>query len=197
MILVAVDGWIDSSYFFVWPIALFVSLSESIPAYGGAMALAGVVGGASGLLLGRHIDAGHGRWVVVIAYTVVALVVLLRAASVRSPWLAVSTNTRGALVMPLLLPPLWGCDLQSRQSLTLSLPLPHGDRRKLVRGLLFRLLHRGDNLRVRGIAIACHPLVATWNRRGYRLALVLLLKLRCSDLVITEHAHQAIVHSLL
>jgi MFS transporter, DHA1 family, inner membrane transport protein len=106
VILVAVDGWIDSSYFFVWPIALFVSLSESVPAYGGAMALAGLVGGATGLLLGRHIDAGHGRWVVVVASTVVALVVVLRAASVDSPWLAVLANTLSALVMPLLLPVL-------------------------------------------------------------------------------------------
>jgi hypothetical protein len=106
VILVAVDGWIDSSYFFVWPIVLFVSLSESVPAYGGAMALAGLVGAACGLLLGRSIDTGHGRWVVVIAYTVMTLVVLLRAASIGSPWLAVSANALGALVLPLLLPAL-------------------------------------------------------------------------------------------
>jgi hypothetical protein len=106
VVLVAVDGWIDSSYFFVWPIALFVSLSESISAYGGAMALAGLVGAACGLLLGRRIDTGHGRWVVVIAYTVMTLVVLLRAASIGSPWLAVSANALGALVLPLLLPAL-------------------------------------------------------------------------------------------
>jgi hypothetical protein len=106
VILVAVDGWIDSSYFFVWPIVLFASLSESIPAYGGAMALAGLVGAASGLFLGRHIDTGHGRRAVVIACTVATIVVLLRAASVRSPWLAVSANALGALVLPLLLPAL-------------------------------------------------------------------------------------------
>jgi hypothetical protein len=104
--LVAVDGWIDSSYFFVWPIVLFVSLSESIPAYGGAMALAGLVGAACGLFLGRHIDTGHGRRAVVIACTVATIVVLLRAASVGSPWLAVSANALGALVLPLLLPAL-------------------------------------------------------------------------------------------
>ena len=79
-------------YFFVWPIALFVSLHESIPAYGGAMALAGLVGAACGLVLGRYIDTGHGRRVVVIAYGVATLVVILRAASVGSPWLAVTAN---------------------------------------------------------------------------------------------------------
>jgi MFS transporter, DHA1 family, inner membrane transport protein len=72
----------------------------------GAVALAGLVGAASGLLLGRHIDAGHGRWAVVIAYTLAMLVVLLRAASLRSPWLAISANALSALVMPLLLPAL-------------------------------------------------------------------------------------------
>jgi DHA1 family inner membrane transport protein len=106
VILVAVDGWIDSSYFFVWPMALFVSLHESIPAYGGAMALAGLVGAACGLVLGRYIDTGHGRRVVVIAYGVATLIVLLRAASVGSPWPAVTANALSALVMPLLLPAL-------------------------------------------------------------------------------------------
>jgi MFS transporter, DHA1 family, inner membrane transport protein len=106
VILVAIDGWIDSSYFFVWPIVLFVSLSENIPAYGGAMALAGLVGAVCGLLLGRHIDTGHGRRAVVIACAVLTLAVLLRAASVGSPWLAVSANALGSLVMPLLLPAL-------------------------------------------------------------------------------------------
>jgi MFS transporter, DHA1 family, inner membrane transport protein len=104
--LVAVDGWIDSSYFFVWPIVLFVSLSESIPAYGGAMALAGLVGAACGLFLGRHIDTGHGHRAVVIACTTATIVVLLRAASVGSPWLSVCANALGALVLPLLLPAL-------------------------------------------------------------------------------------------
>jgi MFS transporter, DHA1 family, inner membrane transport protein len=92
VILIAVDGWIDSFYFFVWPMALFVSLHESIPAYGGAMALAGFVGAVCGLLLGRHIDTGHGRRVVTIGYTAATLVVLLRAVSVGSPWVVVSAN---------------------------------------------------------------------------------------------------------
>jgi MFS transporter, DHA1 family, inner membrane transport protein len=182
VILVAVDGWIDSSYFFVWPIALFVSLSESIPAYGGAMALAGLVGAASGLLLGRHIDAGHGRWAVVIAYTLATLVVLLRAVSLRSPWLAVSANALSALVMPPLLPALGDCYLQSRETLTLYLPLPHGHRRRLGCGLLLRLLHRSGDLRVRRAAVACHPPSATWDRGSDGPALALLCpQLRSSD----------------
>ena len=82
----------------------FVSLGESFSAYGGAMALAALVGAACGLLLGRHIDAGHGRRAVVIAYAVATAVVLLRAASFGSPWLAVAANALGALVLSLMLP---------------------------------------------------------------------------------------------
>jgi hypothetical protein len=104
--LIAIDGWFDSSYIFVWQIALFGSLGESLSAYGGAMALAGLVGAACGLVLGRHVDAGHGRRAVAIAYAVAATVVLLRAASVGLPWLAVMANALGALVMPLLIPVL-------------------------------------------------------------------------------------------
>jgi hypothetical protein len=53
------DGWIGAGYHFVWQIALFLSLGESFVAYGGALALAALVGAVAGLVLGRHIDAGH------------------------------------------------------------------------------------------------------------------------------------------
>ena len=68
------------------------------------MALAALVGAAFGLLLGRHIDAGHGRRAVAIAYAVAAAAVVLRAVSVGSPWLAVGANAVGPLVMALMLP---------------------------------------------------------------------------------------------
>jgi hypothetical protein len=104
MILSAADGWFDACFIFVWQIALFASLGESFAAYGGAMALAGLVGAVFGLFLGRHIDAGHGRRAVVIAYSVMAIVVLARAASLGSPWLAVGANALGALLGTLMLP---------------------------------------------------------------------------------------------
>ena len=52
------DGAFAAGYHYVWQIALFISLGESFSAYGGAMALAALVGAACGLLIGRHIDAG-------------------------------------------------------------------------------------------------------------------------------------------
>jgi hypothetical protein len=42
------DGWIAAGFFFVWQMALFLALGESFTAYGGAMALAALVGAVSG-----------------------------------------------------------------------------------------------------------------------------------------------------
>ena len=106
VILLAIDGWFDACFFFVWQIALFVSLGENIPAYGGAMALAGLAGAVAGLVIGRHVDAGHGRRAVAVAYGAAAAVVSVRAASLGYPWVAVAANALGAAVMPLLIPAL-------------------------------------------------------------------------------------------
>jgi DHA1 family inner membrane transport protein len=105
-LIIALDGWFDAGFIFVWQIALFLTLRQSYAAYGGVMALAGLVGALAGLLAGRHIDAGHGRRAVVVAYGVAAAVTLLRASSLGSPWLAGVANAAGGLVMPLLVPPL-------------------------------------------------------------------------------------------
>ncbi len=105
-LLLATDGWFDASFIFIWQIALFVSLGEDIAAYGGAMALAGLAGAAGGLVLGRHVDLGHGRRAAAIAYAAAVGVTVLRAGSLGSPWLAVAANALGALVMPLIIPPL-------------------------------------------------------------------------------------------
>ena len=103
-ILSASDGWFDACFIFVWQIALFFSLSQNYSAYGGAMALAGLVGAVFGLLLGRHIDVGHGVRAVALCYGALAAVVVLRSVSVDVPWLAVIANAPGALLGPLLLP---------------------------------------------------------------------------------------------
>lgn len=105
-LIAATDGWFDTWYILVWQIALFVALGESVSAYGGAMALAALVGAVCGLYLGRHIDAGGGRRAVAIAFSVTALAVLFRAASLDVPWVAVVANALGALIWPLLIPAL-------------------------------------------------------------------------------------------
>ena len=105
-LLMVMDGWFDTGFFYVWQIALFVSLGESYAAYGGVMALAGLVGAVFGLVIGRHVDAGHGRRSVLIAYGAAAAVVGLRAVSLHTPWLAALANALGGVVLPLVVPPL-------------------------------------------------------------------------------------------
>ena len=100
----AIDGWFDTFFILLWQIALFVTLGQSFANYGGAMALAGLVGAGCGLVLGRHVDRGQARRAVVIAYGVLALVLLLRAASLGLPRFAVTANALGSLAMILISP---------------------------------------------------------------------------------------------
>jgi DHA1 family inner membrane transport protein len=104
--LMVADGWFDASYLMIWQIALFVTLRQSFAAYGGALALAGLVGAACALLFGRHIDLGGGRRAVLATYALATLLVVGRAASLGWPWLAVGANALGALLIPLLSPTL-------------------------------------------------------------------------------------------
>lgn len=108
-ILIATDGWFDVCYIHVWQIALFLTLAESFESYGGAMALAGLAAAVAGLFLGRHIDAGGGRRAVSVTYGLAATAVVLRAASLGSPWLAVAANALGAMLWPLLGPTIGAC----------------------------------------------------------------------------------------
>ncbi|MBL8769854.1 MAG: hypothetical protein JNK30_00605 [Phenylobacterium sp.] len=106
MLLMACDGVFAGGYHYVWQIALFASLGESFTAYGGAMALAALVGAAFSLWIGRHIDAGRGRSAIAIALVVALAVLALRAGSVGTPWLAVTANALGALVEAVWIPAL-------------------------------------------------------------------------------------------
>jgi DHA1 family inner membrane transport protein len=106
ILMFAADGWIAAGFYFVWQIALFLTLGESYEAYGGAMALAALVGAVSGLLLGRFIDAGHGKRAVWLATGSLAIVIGLRAKSSGSPVFAVVANAAGALVPALYVPTL-------------------------------------------------------------------------------------------
>jgi len=104
MLLFLADGWIAGGYYFLWQIALFLSLGEDFLAYGGALAVAALVGAVGGMLLGRHIDAGHGTRAVWLALGVAALVTILRAAALRHAALAVIANALGSLVACLYIP---------------------------------------------------------------------------------------------
>lgn len=103
-ILSFADGWFDTFFLILWQAALFFSLGSNVTAYGGAMALAGLVGAVAGPVLGRAIDLGGGRRAVRLAYVALAMLLLIRAASLGSPWLAVAANAAGALLGTLMLP---------------------------------------------------------------------------------------------
>ncbi len=106
ILLFLADGWIAAGYVFVWQIALFVSLGRNFLAYGGALAIAAFVGAIGGLLLGRHIDAGHGGRAVRYAYGIFAFIILLRAVATGNAAIAVVANALGALGSCLYIPTL-------------------------------------------------------------------------------------------
>lgn len=115
------DGFMSAGYHFSWLIALFVTLGESFGAFGGAAAAAAAAGAVGGLVLGRAIDAGQGRRAVVVAYTAITAVLLMRAFSLSTPWLAVLANAAGglivALVTPVLMTPVYNLSKASRCTL--------------------------------------------------------------------------------
>ena len=70
-------------------------------AYGGALAVAALVGAIGGLVLGRHIDAGHSKRAVWYASAKVAAIIVLRALATGSTPAAVVANALGSLGGPL------------------------------------------------------------------------------------------------
>ncbi len=104
VILQASDGWFGAGFYYVWQIALFLTLGQHFAAYGGAMALAGLVGAGASLTVGRFIDLGHGRVSVFVAYGACVLVLVLKAASLHSPALAVTANALATVAAMLLEP---------------------------------------------------------------------------------------------
>jgi hypothetical protein len=108
VVFYATDGWFDACWLYVWQMALFVSLGKNIAAYGGAMALAGLTGAACGLIIGPRIDAGRWRTAVRLTYGLATIIVLMRAASLAAPWLAVAANALGSVLIPILSPTIGG-----------------------------------------------------------------------------------------
>jgi DHA1 family inner membrane transport protein len=106
ILLFAGDGWIATGIYLVWQIALFISLGESILAYGGALAFAALVGAIASLTLGRLIDAGHGKRAVWYASATVASIVVFRAIATGHPAAAVLANAVGSFGACLYVPTL-------------------------------------------------------------------------------------------
>ncbi len=100
------DGLVAAGYFIVWQIALFLTLSQNYLAYGGALAIAALVGAVGGLFLGRLIDSGKGTRAVWLSIGLLSLVIVLRAGVQGHPALAILANALGSLVGCLYVPTL-------------------------------------------------------------------------------------------
>jgi hypothetical protein len=100
------DGFIGGIYLFVWQVALFLTLKQNFLSFGGALAIAAVVGAMAGMVLGRHIDDGNGRRAVTIAYGTLSFIVLLRAVAIFHPALAITANALSAIGNCLFVPTL-------------------------------------------------------------------------------------------
>jgi MFS transporter, DHA1 family, inner membrane transport protein len=106
MILQAASGWSAGWTYFLWTIVLSVTLGNSTTAFGGAVALAALVGAVASLVLGRHIDTGRGARATMIAFGIASAVVVLRAFSEGSPVVAVTANALGAVAVLMQTPPM-------------------------------------------------------------------------------------------
>ena len=139
ILLFMTDGWIASGYYMAWQISLFVTLHENFNAYGGAMALAAVVGAGAGMLLGRLIDAGHGQRAAILSVAVYAATITLRA---RQPGPYPGRHRRQRLRrlrhLPLPADPD-DAGLQPRQGRPLHPAVPCGHRGRLGHRRLGRL----------------------------------------------------------
>jgi MFS family permease len=81
-------------------------LKESYSVFGGVVALSSFAGAVGSLLLGKHIDAGHGRRAVWLGIGSLAAVTILRAFSTDIPAMAVIANALGGFVGCLYVPTL-------------------------------------------------------------------------------------------
>jgi hypothetical protein len=106
MILQVASGWSSSWTYALWIIVLFVSLKNDLSAYGGAVALAALVGAVIGMALGRHVDGGKGTRATILAFGFASLIVALRAISEGAPILAVAANALGAVAVLMQTPPM-------------------------------------------------------------------------------------------
>jgi hypothetical protein len=100
-LLLFTDGLRSGAFHFTWLIALFLTLGSSFAAFGGAMALSGVVGAVAAVFLGRFIDLGNGLAAVRIGFAALTVAALARVFGYPLPATALAANAAVALAWPL------------------------------------------------------------------------------------------------
>lgn len=99
------NGWFSASFILAWQVALFLTLGESLTAYGGTMALAAVAGAVGGLMVGYLLDRGRSASLAALAvFAGLAAIAILRAASLGVPALAIAANAIGAFAICFYVP---------------------------------------------------------------------------------------------
>ncbi len=99
------NGWFAATFILAWQVALFLTLGESLSAYGGTMALAAVAGAIGGLFVGSLLDRGRGApLVALLVFAGLAAIAILRAASLGTPALAIAANVMGAFAICFYVP---------------------------------------------------------------------------------------------
>jgi MFS transporter, DHA1 family, inner membrane transport protein len=102
--LFVADGVIQIGWYFAWPMALFLTLHADFAAYGGAMALAGLVAAFLSFTAGRAIDRGHGIRLLVLVAGLVAGGTILRIVALGDETQAVAVNAFSVVAMALYTP---------------------------------------------------------------------------------------------
>jgi MFS transporter, DHA1 family, inner membrane transport protein len=99
-LLMITDGIRSAATHFVWLIALFITLSSSYAAFGGALALAGLTGAVMGLFVGKWIDIGKGAHAARVGYGAMVLSSVVKCFGFQIPWVAVSANALYSAAWP-------------------------------------------------------------------------------------------------
>jgi MFS family permease len=104
LMLYFADGWMQVSLTIAWSMVLFQALHERYDSFGGTLSLAALAGAVGGIFLGRLIDNGHARSAVWINAGMLALVVVLRAATFGNAAAAVAVAIGTTMLSGLYLP---------------------------------------------------------------------------------------------
>jgi MFS family permease len=148
------DGWAASGFGVLWQITMFGLLAQSFTAFGGVMALAALTGAVAGLVLGKHIDGGHGLRALWLSLAVAVVTLLVRAVTDNAA-LAVFANALGAVAGLLYVPTM----MTAAYNLSQRSPCPL--RFQLVAEGAWDVGHAAACLSAAGLLLLGVPLQAT------------------------------------
>jgi MFS transporter, DHA1 family, inner membrane transport protein len=100
-IIMFTDGLRAALFHYTFSLVLFITLGQNFAVFGGAIALAGLVGGLFGLFIGRSIDMGHGKRARQVAYGAMGVAGIVRAIGYPLPVTAIAASCLAVLAWPM------------------------------------------------------------------------------------------------